>query len=370
MGAATIFDIPAMQPPPGLQSNFDNHPASLFPVILGVGVSTMVLMTIAVGIRIYTKSMILKDMRREEYFAIVATAGIILWDSIFIHVSLRGFSRHLWDIRAVDIPYLAYMSYLAEISNAPTMFAAKCSILFQLRTIFCTGQSRDSVFWIINALLALNAGYYTSAIFTFVFQCTPREKAWNPLMEGYCINVAAATVVSGAVNLFLDIGILFTPLWAIWHLQLPLKRKLGISAVFGVGILTCAIAAVGVAFRIPLLTDPDLTWWISKVGIWTMMEYFGTILVGCMPSFPRFFYSLRGTDSPGSAACSTTHPSSRSTGYHTRKMSKPNTLAGTRASEESFPTFPAAATWIELEDGRERRGPDEDGNWSPLSSAT
>jgi hypothetical protein len=57
------------------------------------------------------------------------------------------------------------------------------------------------------------------------------------LLEGQCIDVAAAIVVQGAVNLFLDLGILITPLWAIWRLQLPMKRKIGISAVFGVGIL-------------------------------------------------------------------------------------------------------------------------------------
>jgi hypothetical protein len=119
----------------------------------------------------------------------------------------------------------------------------------------------------------------------------PREKTWTPFLEGHCIDVAAAIVVQGAINLFLDIGLLITPLWAIWRLQLPLKRKIGISAVFGVGILsvsfylsrsmlqktntppsTCAIAIAGVVFRIPLLTDPDLTWLISKVGIWTCVS--------------------------------------------------------------------------------------------------
>lgn len=129
------------------------------------------------------------------------------------------------------------MSYLAEITNAPTMFAAKCSILFQFRRLFCTGQTRDSIFWSIHVLIFLCAAYYISAIFTFTFQCIPREKTWNPFLDGQCIDVAAAIVVQGSINLFLDIGILITPLWAIWRLQLPMKRKLGISAVFGVGVL-------------------------------------------------------------------------------------------------------------------------------------
>lgn len=98
------------------------------------------------------------------------------------------------------------------------------------------------------------------------------------------------------MNLFLDLGMLITPIWAIFRLQLPTRRKLGVSAVFAVGLLTCAIATVGVVVRIPLLTDPDLTWIITRVGIWTMVEYCGTILVGCMPSFPRFFLFCRGKE--------------------------------------------------------------------------
>lgn len=179
------------------------------------------------------------------------------------------------------------MNYLAEISNAVTMWAAKCSILFQLSRLFCPGQSRDSIFWSIHSLLFINTAYHTAALFTFVFQCTPREKTWKMLMPGQCIDVAAATIVSGAVNLFLDLAILITPIVIVFRLQLPMRQKLGISAIFGVGILyglnisvlvqestltnfsTCAIAAFGVVLRIPLLSDPDLTWIITRVGIWT-----------------------------------------------------------------------------------------------------
>ncbi|KAK0638544.1 hypothetical protein B0T16DRAFT_337567 [Cercophora newfieldiana] len=323
MATTFSFDgIPAMLPPPGRQTNFED-PENLHSFVFGVAVTTIILMTTALGIRIYTKAVLLKEMRAEEYFAIIGTIGIITWDAMFINVSADGFSRHLWDVRLVDVPHLSYMSYLAEITNAPTMFAAKCSILFQFRRLFCPGQIRDSTFWMIHALLFMCAAYYTSAIFTFTFQCTPREKTWSPFLEGHCIDVAAAIVVQGAINLFLDIGILITPLWAIWRLQLPMKRKLGISAVFGVGILTCGIAIAGVVFRVPLLTDPDLTWLITKVGIWTMIEYCGTILVGCMPSFPRFFLHIQGKDvqthTHGSTAPSSnnaTRPGTATKGQH------------------------------------------------------
>ncbi|KAK3502019.1 hypothetical protein B0T13DRAFT_218418 [Neurospora crassa] len=317
----TLQDMPAMMPPEGQIPNFVN-PETMHPIVLGVAIGTMVLMVIALVVRIFTKAFLLREVKLEDYSAILGTAGIILWEVIFIYQSKHGFSRHLWNVRFVDISNLSYWNYLAEISYASTMFLAKSSILLQFRRIFCPGSRRDSIWWCIHILLFLNASHSLSAIFTYTFQCTPREKAWNPLMEGHCINIAAAIIFGGAMNLFLDLGMLITPIWAIFRLQLPMRRKVGVSAVFAVGILTCAIATVGVVVRIPLLSDPDLTWIITKVGIWTMIEYCGTILVGCMPSFPRFFLFLRGKEP------SITNNATRGS-YTTR--SRPKTAGSTKS---------------------------------------
>jgi len=389
-----------MVPPPGVQPNFDN-PETLHDPMLSTAIITTILLVTVVGVRIFTKAYIMRDMKLEDYITIVATAGVLSWNGIFIHISLNGFTRHLYDIRFVEVSYLSYVVYTSEISNAITMFVAKCSILFQLKSIFCPGQSRDANFWSIHILLFLNASYTIAAVFTFVFQCTPREKAWNGLMEGTCIDVAAATVVTGAVNLFLDLGILVVPLVAVSHLHLPTRSKLGVCAVFGVGIITCAIAAVGVVFRVPLLSNGDLTWIISKVGIWNMVEYFGTILVTCMPAFPRFLLFLRGKNANGQPSTSRSksktkpntapiHPSAKNGGTaassDTGKWSQQQRHDGQRGvglavttSDDSF-TDP---TYIELEHGYHRRATEsrhsdmtavsEGGrhgkDWSPLSSS-
>jgi hypothetical protein len=65
MAAPDLNKIPAMLPPPGQASNFDS-PETLHPIVLGVAVATMVLMTLAVTIRVFTKGFILRDMRVEE----------------------------------------------------------------------------------------------------------------------------------------------------------------------------------------------------------------------------------------------------------------------------------------------------------------
>lgn len=58
-------DIPAIPPPEGMESNFVNPP-SMYPLLLGIGITCMFIMTTAVCIRTYTKLVILKKFNHED----------------------------------------------------------------------------------------------------------------------------------------------------------------------------------------------------------------------------------------------------------------------------------------------------------------
>ncbi|KZZ94255.1 hypothetical protein AAL_05222 [Moelleriella libera RCEF 2490] len=139
----------------------------------------------------------------------------------------------------------------------PAMGLAKYLVCMQLQRVFSPWQWSSSssaasssssssrncgggvvVRWALNILIAVTITYYTATFFAFTFSCVPREKIWNPDMQGgHCIDTMSTIVVVGVINLLLDLGILAVPIWAIWHLQMPLKRKLGVMAVFDVGVL-------------------------------------------------------------------------------------------------------------------------------------
>ena len=79
--------------------------------------------------------------------------------------------------------------------------------------------------------------YYLTGILIEIFQCTPREKIWNPAVEGSCVDNNASVTVSGAFNLVLDLIMFMLPIYAIWRLKIAIKRKLGICAAFATGLL-------------------------------------------------------------------------------------------------------------------------------------
>ncbi|KAK8926688.1 hypothetical protein VCV18_003149 [Metarhizium anisopliae] len=196
------YDTPALKPPAGIESNFIDPP-SLHAWTLGVGTTCMAIMTLAVAIRTYTKAIIIKEMRHEDYVAIVA-----LLCNVF------------------------------QMIYPPSMGAAKYFVCIQLKRIFSPRRSSGgAVRWALNGLIAATIMYSIACFFTFTFQCIPRDKIWNPEVAGKCIDNSAGVLSAGLINLLLDLGILVVPVWAIWHLQMPLKRKIGAMSVFAIGIL-------------------------------------------------------------------------------------------------------------------------------------
>lgn len=71
-----------------------------------------------------------------------------------------------------------------------------------------------------------------------IFICRPREKYWNRLMtKGSCFNLDASMQATGLFNVVSDFAILVLPIPSILKLQVPLRKKLGILAVFATGVL-------------------------------------------------------------------------------------------------------------------------------------
>ena len=100
-----------------------------------------------------------------------------------------------------------------------------------------TPNKNTWLYWSYVALLSLNVGFWVSGGLAVLFACTPREKIWNPLLPGTCIDQSATYIASGAWNVFTDFCIIVLPLFSIWKLRLAIRYKIGISIMFLTTIL-------------------------------------------------------------------------------------------------------------------------------------
>lgn len=101
--------------------------------------------------------------------------------------------------------------------------------------------------YLIHILIWANLMFYFPYQFSTIFQCVPRARIWDPTLKGSCINVQAAFIAASAINVLSDFSILLLPLYRISRLKIPTGRKLGVLAIFAVGLLY-----VPLSFSLPL----------------------------------------------------------------------------------------------------------------------
>ena len=85
--------------------------------------------------------------------------------------------------------------------------------------------------------MGANVVFFTILFFMEIFTCIPREKIWNPMVPGTCIDIQNTFVATGVINVCDDFIILILPVYWVWLLQISTKRKVGISLIFAAGLL-------------------------------------------------------------------------------------------------------------------------------------
>ena len=117
------------------------------------------------------------------------------------------------------------------------MILAKVAALWPLIRIF-SPHKRGLIFWLIQGLIWVNVLWYSAGFFALLFQCSPREKIWNPSVRGHCgVDGFKLFVAANSFNIVSDFSMLVLPLYSIWHLKLAIKQKLGVSVIFATGPL-------------------------------------------------------------------------------------------------------------------------------------
>lgn len=127
--------------------------------------------------------------------------------------------------------FLGTQMYLAS------MIFIKSAILLEWARIF--GPSSRSTFRLTcYALAVVNAIYYTINISLEVTSCRPRAYYWDKTIPGgKCVyNGPALSLTSALINLLFDLAILLLPQGVIWKLNMSRRKRVGVSAVFIVGL--------------------------------------------------------------------------------------------------------------------------------------
>lgn len=122
-------------------------------------------------------------------------------------------------------------SLAAELLYVAAILSVKLSILALYRRIFQDSRFRP---WLYATGLIVIA-YSIASFFTFLLQCVPLDKGWDPTVKGTCLDLGLAFTVTGAVNIFTDVLILSLPLPSLLKLNMQTSGKIQVICMFLLG---------------------------------------------------------------------------------------------------------------------------------------
>ncbi|KAK7987215.1 hypothetical protein PG988_002203 [Apiospora saccharicola] len=260
--------LPAGRPPPGVIPNFVD-PESKAHTLLTLEYVFLSLALVAVIVRLYVRTRLVR---------------VWGWDD----TTKIGFGRHIWDIPVSMLLGKSYLLSVNGIIYPLTMLFAKLSILFLYIRIFSINRGVKTMIYVGVAILSL---FYTAMACIAVGSIVICN-GLNADSITFCHNYSGPIVLlNSAFNTVTDFWILILPIPLITKLQLPLKRKLGVLAVFAAGLAACAASLTRlIEFCIHYRSSDVL--WIQAINA-QIVEMDIAIIVTCVSCFPSFFKQSR-----------------------------------------------------------------------------
>jgi hypothetical protein len=135
------------------------------------------------------------------------------------------------------------------------------------------------------------------------------------------------------------------PIRLIWNLQMPRTQKLGIVALFGIGIILIAVATLRVAQiggKAQSSSQPSASW----LALWGVIETSIAVIIGCCPAFVTL---IRNHTTP-------------SVGYNTQGFVRQREGGESRGSPDNV-KLNAIATGDSKAGSSTESATSKDGNW-------
>ncbi|KAH9988237.1 hypothetical protein F4779DRAFT_277749 [Xylariaceae sp. FL0662B] len=283
-------DDAALHPPDGAVSNFDN-PSTKNHIALAVIPICLVAATIAFSLRAYTRLFCAKKIGLSDVLMIVGYACYVTDIYIGYRVIIcPGTFIHQWDVRMRDMPEVLLPLFISKSLYTGVLLTLKAAILLEWVRIFVPRDRRNMFCWSCYAVLGANTIFYVIMLFVRNFACVPAEKIWNPMfVGGYCgIDMNALNIASAAVNLFSDVIMAVLPQKAIWGLILSTRTKLGLSALFTIGIFCCVTAGLFLGAEVVSSKSGDILYNATPCMLWALGEMTCAFLVFGLPSVSKF----------------------------------------------------------------------------------
>lgn len=279
-----IWNLPALPPPPGQTSNFVN-PDSRDTELIIMNAVFLSATIVAVAMRFVTRRSAKDVVRWDGVMCVIATLASAAHSGLMISNLDIGYGKHLWDIRAVTLTRskALRLNQLSALYIIAICFAKLSVLLLYFRFFHVVDFTRHLIYFGIFFTIFSSAAFMGHEIAQAVL-CM----GLSALTNSFCQAVNKVVVIQAVVNVLLDFYILVIPLQQVYKLNMEFQRKLGVAAIFGVGLVACIVSVVRMGWSIRNLNESDHFWAAVLTSEMTIVEINTVIIAPCLIYAPAF----------------------------------------------------------------------------------
>ncbi|KAK2614529.1 hypothetical protein N8I77_001341 [Diaporthe amygdali] len=250
---------------------------------------------VAVGLRLFTRGVIVKRMGWDDYLmaaAMICSVGFL----VAVMYQIR------WGLGTPVNPihlgsFLAALYVTVPFYNLTQTFY-KLSLTTQAARLFTTRTAARIMKAAILWVCACGIMSFCAALFF----CFPIAKAWDDSLQGWCVDRPALNYSVAGFNIVNDLMLLIIPLPFLQKLQIPRKQRIILVSVFACGLFTTVISIVRLRALYQNLNGPYEEQSVTSVPIalWSVIEINVAIICGSVPSLKAFVSRVIFGQKPGS----------------------------------------------------------------------
>ncbi|OQE03124.1 hypothetical protein PENVUL_c035G06518 [Penicillium vulpinum] len=255
------------------------------------------------AIRLFVRMKIIRAVGIDDVLMVVGTIFTFGLSIASMIAAYYGTGKHLGEIADEDYVPMLKSIYSTRLLYVIGIMFVKLSLLwFYLRL-----DQHGYMKWAVYALTFVVLGLSIASALVLAFSCFPPAKFWDltGTVPGNCMSATSQQTfyeANGVLNIVTDILVYLTPIPMLWKVQIPLRKKIALTGVFGLGIFALAAGCVRYAYVKMLSGTKEQYYELADSLNWCSIEIYVAICCGSAPSFsvliktyaPRLFGSYYG----------------------------------------------------------------------------
>ncbi|EJT75032.1 hypothetical protein GGTG_08870 [Gaeumannomyces tritici R3-111a-1] len=237
---------------------------------------TIPVVTLRILSRLYSSGRLWWD----DYMSIAATASLVAMLALQFKSADLGFGTHVWNVDTFTAADLLKYYWAGQQLYIVVQVFAKISILILYMRLFQAAWFQ----WAVKGGIVFMALHGAVFLLLCIFQCLPVSAAWEPSATAKCLDFRVIAYAGGAFSIFEDFVLVLLPIPELMTMTLNWRKAIGLSFMFGFGLLATATSIVRMRYLIGLWDSYDLTWDRVDPILWSVMEQFTAIICGSLPS--------------------------------------------------------------------------------------